>query len=205
MYSRVISGIMQDLESSLKKFKACIPTQETSYPVYSYGAKESFVSPFFKRGVERRFLAKSKYLLHQSAWKACKEQGLDISASYVNDEASSDEEMVNNKCVCATSIGASDFNSRLLADTASRRKLKAREAFTVPFCFLCNYADQSDQHMSFIARKLEILKGEIAVYHEKSQQVQEYSKGEKLAGLASCSVPLEKSQTWARGKPHKHG
>jgi hypothetical protein len=59
--------------------------------------------------------------------------------------------------------------------------------------------------MSFIARRLEILKDEIAVYHEKSQQVPEHSKGEKLAGVASCSVPLKKSRTWARGKNHKHG
>jgi hypothetical protein len=59
--------------------------------------------------------------------------------------------------------------------------------------------------MSFIARRLEILKDEIAVFHEKSQQVQEHSKGEKLSGLGSCSVPLEKARTWARGKTHKHG
>jgi hypothetical protein len=59
--------------------------------------------------------------------------------------------------------------------------------------------------MSFIARKLEILKGEIALYHEKSQQVPEHSKGEKLADLASCSVPLEKARTWARGENHNHG
>jgi hypothetical protein len=90
----------------------------------------------------------------------------------VNDESSSDEEMANKKFVGATSLGASDFHSRLLADTASRRELKAREAFTVPFRFLCDYVDQSDQHMSFIARRLEILKGEIAVYHEKSQKCQ---------------------------------
>jgi hypothetical protein len=135
MYAIVKSVIMQALESSLKKVKACIPYQETSYSVYSDGAKESFVTPFFKRGVERPFLTKSKYLLHQSAWKACNEQGLDISASHVNDEASSDEEMANNKFVGSTSLGASDFHSRLLADTASRRKLKAREAFTVPFRF----------------------------------------------------------------------
>jgi hypothetical protein len=70
IYARVTSVIMQAIESSLKKVKAYIPTQETSYPMYSDGAKESFVSPFFKRGVERRFLTKSKYLLHQSAWKA---------------------------------------------------------------------------------------------------------------------------------------
>jgi hypothetical protein len=98
----------------------------------------------------------------------------------MNNEVSSDEEMVNNKFVGATSIGASDFHSRLLADTASRRKLKAREAFTVPFHFLCYYADQSDQHMSFIAMRLEILKDDIAVFHEKNQQVPEHSKGEKL-------------------------
>jgi hypothetical protein len=113
--------------------------------------------------------------------------------------------MVNKKYVGATSLGVSDFHSRLLADTASRREIKAREAFTVPFCLLCDYDYQSDQHMSFIARKLEILKGEIAVYHEKSQQVPEHSKGEKLAGLESCSVPLEKARTWARRKAHKHG
>jgi hypothetical protein len=204
IYARVTSVSMQALESSLKKVKACIPTQETSYPVYSDGVKESFFSPFFKKGVERRFLTKSKYLLHQSAWKACYEQGLDVSASYENDEASSDEEMVNNKFIGATSLGASDFHSRFLADTASRRKLKAREAFTVPFCFLCDYADQSDQHMSFIARRLEIPKDEIALFHEKSQQVPEHSKGEKLPGLDSCSVPLEKARAWARGKPNKH-
>jgi hypothetical protein len=50
MYARFTGVIMQALEYSLKKVKACIPTQETSYPVYSDGAKE-FFSPFFKRGV----------------------------------------------------------------------------------------------------------------------------------------------------------
>jgi hypothetical protein len=46
MYARVTSVIMQALESSLKKVKACIPTQDTSYPVYSDAAKESFFLPF---------------------------------------------------------------------------------------------------------------------------------------------------------------
>jgi hypothetical protein len=59
--------------------------------------------------------------------------------------------------------------------------------------------------MSLIAMRLEILKDEIAVLHEKIQQVPDHLKGEKLSGLGSCSVPLEKSRTWARGKPHKHG
>jgi hypothetical protein len=44
--------------------------------------------------------------------------------------------------------------------------------------------------MYFIAKNLEILKGEIALHHEES-----------LAGLASCSVPLKKTRTWTRGKP----
>jgi hypothetical protein len=35
MYARVTSITMQALEPSLKKVKACIPTQETSYPMYS--------------------------------------------------------------------------------------------------------------------------------------------------------------------------
>jgi hypothetical protein len=123
----------------------------------------------------------------------------------MNNEVSSDEEMANNKFVGATSIGARDFHSRLLADTASRRKLKAREAFTIPFSFLCDYADQSDQHVSFIAMRLEILKDDIAVFHEKNQQVPEHSKVEKLSGVGSCSVPLEKARTWARGNSHKNG
>jgi hypothetical protein len=59
--------------------------------------------------------------------------------------------------------------------------------------------------MSFIARRLEILRNEIAVFHEKSQQVPEHSKGEKLSDLGSCSVPLEKARTWARGETQKHG
>jgi hypothetical protein len=91
MYARVTSVIMQAIESSLKKVKAFIPSQEISYPVYSDGANESLFSPFFKRGVECRFLAKSKYLLHMYARKGCNEQVLDISASFMNDEASSDE------------------------------------------------------------------------------------------------------------------
>jgi hypothetical protein len=174
MYARVTSVSMQALDSSLKKVKACIPILETSYPVYSDGANESCVSPFLKRGVERRFITKIKYLLHQSAWKGCNEQELDIPASYMNNEVSSDEEMANNKFVGATSIGASNFHSRLLSYTASQRKRKAREAFTVPFRFLCDYADQSDQHMSFISTRLEILKDDIAVFHEKTQQVPEH-------------------------------
>jgi hypothetical protein len=206
MYARVTSVIMQALEFSLKKVKACIPSLDTSYPVYIDGANESFFSPFFKRGVERRFITKIKYLLHQSAWKGCNEQDLDIPASYMNNEVvSSDEEMANNKFVGATAIGARDFHSRLLADIASQRKLKAREAFTIPFRFLCDYVDQSDQHMSFIAMRLEILKDDIAVFHKKTQQVLEHSKGEKLSGVGSCSVPLKKARTWARGKTHKNG
>jgi hypothetical protein len=86
----------------------------------------------------------------------------------MNNEVSSDEEIGNNKFVGDKNIGASDFHSILLADTASRRKLKAREAFIVPFRFLCDYADQSDQHMSFIAMRLETLKEDIAVFREKN-------------------------------------
>jgi hypothetical protein len=122
--------------------------------------------------LHQQFLTKSKYLIHQSAWKACNNQGLDISASYVNDDVSSDEEMGNSNFVGATSLDASDLHYRILADTASRRKLKAREAFTIPFPFLCDYADQSDQHMSFMARMLKILKDEIAVFHEKTNRYQ---------------------------------
>jgi hypothetical protein len=53
MYARVTSVFMKALESSLKKVKPCIPSLETSYPVYSDGANESCFSPFFNKGVER--------------------------------------------------------------------------------------------------------------------------------------------------------
>jgi hypothetical protein len=97
---------------------------------------------------------------------------LDIPASYMNNEVSSDEEMADKKFAGATYIGASDFHSRLLADTASRRKLKAREAFTVPFCFLCDHADQSYQSMSFIAMRLEILKMTLRCFMKKTNKCQ---------------------------------
>jgi hypothetical protein len=90
-------------------------------------------------------------------------------------------------------------------DTATRRKVKAREAFTVPFSFLCDYDDQYEEHMKLIVKKLEIPKADIASFHEKSQELPEHSQGEKLSGVASCSVPLEKSRTWTRGETHKHG
>jgi hypothetical protein len=118
MYARVTSVIMQPLEYSLKKVKSCIPTQETCCPVYRDGSKESVFSPFFKRGLERHFVTKSKYLIDQSAWKACNDQGLDMYVFYADGKDLSDEEMANNKFVRATSLGASDFHSRLLADTA---------------------------------------------------------------------------------------
>jgi hypothetical protein len=51
MYARFTSFIMQAIEYSLKKVKACIPTQKTIYPMYSDGSEESFFSHFFKRGV----------------------------------------------------------------------------------------------------------------------------------------------------------
>jgi hypothetical protein len=165
----------------------------------------SVFSPFFKRGVERRFLTKSKYLLHQSIVTECDGQWIEAYLVYGDEEDSSDEEMANKKNVGDASLGASEFHSRLMTDTASRRKLEAREAFTVPFRLLCDHADQSDEHMSFNANKFEISKGEILLYHEKSQQVPEHSNGDKLSGLASCSVPLEKARTWARGKTHEHG
>jgi hypothetical protein len=54
--------------------------------------------------------------------------------------------------------------------------------------------------MLFIEAKLEILKGEIASFHPKSHQVPDNSKGEKLSGMAYCSLQLEKSRTWVRWK-----
>jgi hypothetical protein len=41
--------------------------------------------------------------------------------------------------VGGTVLGKSDINARILADTTTHRNLKAREALTVPFRFLCEY------------------------------------------------------------------
>jgi hypothetical protein len=49
---------------------------------------------------------------------------------------SSDEEIETNNFVGETALGESKFHARRMDDTAMRRKLKAREAFTVPVCFL---------------------------------------------------------------------
>jgi hypothetical protein len=45
--------------------------------------------------------------------------------------------------------------------------------------------------MSFIEAQLEILKGGIAPFQQKSQQFVECSKREKFAGMSSSSIPLE--------------
>jgi hypothetical protein len=157
MYARVTSVIMQALESSLKKVKAPIQPQAVWYP-FSEGAKECHISPFIKKGVERIFLTKTKYLLHQLRVTEYDGQCIEALPLYGEDDDSNDEEITSNKFVGDTYLGASEFHSRLLSDTTTRRKLKAREAFTVPFYFLCDCADQSEEHMSFIAAKLEILK-----------------------------------------------
>jgi hypothetical protein len=136
IYARVTSVVMQALESSLKKVKASIPLQDTCYPMYSDGAKESYVSPFFKRGVERRFLTKSKYLLHQSAWKAYDEQGLDIIySSYADGEDSSDEQMVNNKFFGATYLGAGEFIQDFLPTLHHEGNSKQGRPSLYPFVF----------------------------------------------------------------------
>jgi hypothetical protein len=94
--------------------------------VFNYGANNCHVFPFITKGIERRFLNKSKDLLHQNRETEFDEQCIEISPFYGEDDNSSDEEMANNKFVGCTSLGASEFHSCLLADTASRRKLKAR-------------------------------------------------------------------------------
>jgi hypothetical protein len=83
----------------LKKVKASISPQKICYPVYSEEENECYFSPFFKRGVERRILTKSKDLLHQSIVTECDGQWIDASPFYGMDECSSDEEMVNKKIV----------------------------------------------------------------------------------------------------------
>jgi hypothetical protein len=132
MYARVTSVIMQAMESSLKKVKAPIPPQALS-------------------GVQPRIQIVSFLSLYQERCRTeishqvqteCDGQCIEAYTFYGEDDDSSDEEMANNKCVGDTSLGASEFHPRLMSDTATRRKLKARESFTVHFRFFCDYADQ---------------------------------------------------------------
>jgi hypothetical protein len=75
--------------------------------VLSEGANECIFSPFIKKGVERRFLTKSKYLLHQPILTECDGQCMEASPFYGEDGDLSDEDMANNKFVGDTFLGAS--------------------------------------------------------------------------------------------------
>jgi hypothetical protein len=184
--------------------KTSAPSEAQKYAVHSDGAQEYHFSPFMKKGVQRRFLPKMKYLLRWSRVSECDGQYvLNWILFGAGDDSSGEEEMgIQN--LADTVIVESDFHIRLLADTATCRKLKARKLFTVPFRFLCGYTDQSEEHMDFISMKLETLKSEIAELHQTSQQVSGSAKAETGSGIASSSLPLEKSHTWVREKTHKH-
>jgi hypothetical protein len=84
---------VQALESSLKKVKAPIPPQAICYPVLSEGEKECNVSPFIKKGVQRRFLTKTKYLLHQPRVTEYDGQFIEASPFYGEGDDSSDDEI----------------------------------------------------------------------------------------------------------------
>jgi hypothetical protein len=55
------------------------------------------------------------------------------SPFYGANDDSSGEEIANNTFVGEPALGESEFDARLQNDTVTRRSLKAREAFTVPF------------------------------------------------------------------------
>jgi hypothetical protein len=99
-------------------------------------------SPFIKKDVDIIFLTNTKYLLHQPRVTEYDGQCIEASSFYGADDDSSHKEIETNKFVGETSLEESEFHARLLADTATRRKIKARKAFTVPFIFLGDYADQ---------------------------------------------------------------
>jgi heat shock protein HspQ len=75
------------------------------------------------------FLRKQKYLLRQHKTVECDGVCVDIDPIFGVDDDSSDDEMASNKYAGSTEASGSDFHARLLADTATRRKLKDREAF----------------------------------------------------------------------------
>jgi hypothetical protein len=58
---------------------------------------------------------------------------IDASPFYGAADDSSDQEIANSKCVGQAALCKSECHARLLANTATRRKLEAREDFTVPF------------------------------------------------------------------------
>jgi hypothetical protein len=105
------------------------------------------------------FLTKHKHLLVQHKAVVC--DGNCVDMDLVVDDDSSDDEIASNKYVGSTEVSSSDFYAHLLADTATQRKLKGREAFVILFRFLCDHAGQSEEHMGFIAANLENLKADV--------------------------------------------
>jgi hypothetical protein len=91
IYARVTSVIMQALESSLRKSKAPIPPQVICYPVCSEGAKECHCTPFIKKGVERRSLTRTKYLIRQRRVTEWDWQYMEARHYYGDNDYSSDE------------------------------------------------------------------------------------------------------------------
>jgi hypothetical protein len=170
--------------------------------VFSEGAQEYHFSPFIKKSVERRFFTKSKYLLHQTRVIECDGQCIEVSPFYGGGDNSNNEEMANNKCVGDTSLDASEFHSRLMADAATRIKLKAREVFTVPFWFLCDYPDQSENHMSFITTKGGFSKEKLHHFMKKINKCQSIQTGRNFLALQCPTQKIQKlgeggkSQAW---------
>jgi hypothetical protein len=89
--------------------------------------------PLIKKGVERKSLTKTKYSLHQPRVSECDGQCIEASPFSREEDDSSDKEITDTKFFGDTSLDETEFHARLLADTVTRRKLKAREAFHVPF------------------------------------------------------------------------
>jgi hypothetical protein len=151
------------------------------------------------------FLTKHKYLLRQHKAVECDGNCVDMDPIFGVDNDSSNDEMASNKYSGSTEVSGSDVHTRLLADTVTSRKLKGREVFTVPFQFLCDYVNQSGEHMDFIAVKLESRKAEVADFHQQRQLVTGSVKAETVTGMKSSSLSLEKVHVWVRGGTHKNG
>jgi hypothetical protein len=134
MYARVTSVIMQALESSMKNVKAPIlPQAILCYPVFRDGSHGYYDSPFIKKGVERRFLTKSKYLLHQPRVTECDEQCIDVSPFYGEDHDSSDEEIATTYLLVIPPLAQVSFIQDFWMTLPHKEKSKLGKPSFLPF------------------------------------------------------------------------
>jgi hypothetical protein len=82
-----------------------------------------------------------------------------------------------------------------------KKKTQGSGSFYCFISFLCDYANQSEEHMSFIGAKLDILKGEIASFHKKINKCLGIQRGRNFLAWHPAVSHYKKARTRVRRKP----